>query len=69
VLSLVLAFYFIQAARKEVTDFFRWTVYACVSVMVFFTAFVLLGFVGPVLILFGLVDLLELSGLAWRSGL
>ena len=64
VLTLVLAFYFIQAARNELTDFFRWTVYARLSVMVFFTAFVLVGFVGPVLILFGAVDLL---GAIWTS--
>jgi hypothetical protein len=69
VLTLVLAFYFIQAARKELTDFFRWTGYARISVMIFFTAFVLLGFVGPVLILFGLVDLLGAiwTGSALRS--
>lgn len=64
VLTLILAFYFIQAARQNVIEFIRWTVYARVTFMVFMTAFVLLGFVGPVLILFGVVDLL---GAIWTT--
>ncbi len=68
-LTAILGFYFIQAARKEMTDFFRWTIYARTAVMVSFTAFVLLGFAGPPLILFGVVDLLGAiwTGLALRS--
>lgn len=68
-LLLILAFYDIQAARKELTGFFLWSVYARSSVIVFFIAFVLLGFVSPVLILFGVVDLLGAiwTGLALRS--
>jgi hypothetical protein len=57
-LVLFLAFYCFQAVRKEWTDFFRWTVYPRSSVIVFFTAFVLLGLAPPVLILFGVIDLL-----------
>ncbi len=63
-LALLLAFYYIQAARKGITDFFQWTVYARSTVIVFFTAFVLLGFAGPTLILFGLADLL---GAVWTG--
>lgn len=68
-LVLLLAFYYINAARKELTDFFPWTVYARSSVIVFFIAFVLLGFVSPILILFGVVDLLGAvwTGLTLRS--
>jgi hypothetical protein len=68
-LVLFLGFYYIQAARHELTDFFRWTVYARSTVIVFFTAFVVLGFASPALILFGAVDLLGAiwTGLALRS--
>jgi hypothetical protein len=57
-LLLFIAFYNFQAVRKEWTDFFRWTVYTRSSVIVFFSAFVLLGLAPAVLILFGVVDLL-----------
>jgi len=68
-LVLYLAFYDIQAARSEWTDYFRWTVYTRASAIAFFIAFVLLGFVSPILILFGIVDLLGAiwTGLALRS--
>ena len=64
VLTLILGFYFIQAARREVTDFMRWTVYARLTFMSFCVIFVLLGFIGPVLLLFGLLDLL---GAVWTA--
>jgi len=57
-LLLLLAFYYTQAARVELTDFFRWTVPARASVIVFFAAFVLLGYAPAALIMFGVVDLL-----------
>jgi len=68
-LLLYLGFYYTQAARKEMTDFFRWTVYTRSTVIVFFAAFVLLGFANPPLIMFGVVDLLGAiwTGLALRS--
>lgn len=67
-LVLLLGFYYTQAARKEMTDFFRWTVYVRSTVIVFFTVFVLLGLASPPLILFGAVDLLGAvwTGLALR---
>ncbi|HSN75701.1 MAG TPA: hypothetical protein VL334_11540 [Anaerolineae bacterium] len=64
VLLLLIAFYYFQAARHELTQFFGWTVYARSSVIVFFVVFVLLGFVSPVLILFGVIDLL---GAIWTA--
>ena len=64
VLTLILGFYFVQAARKEVTEFMRWTVYARLTFMSFCIVFVLLNFIGPVLLLFGLLDLL---GAVWTA--
>lgn len=63
-LIFLLAYYYIQAARKELTDFFRWTVHARTAVFFFLAAFVLLKLVGPILILLGIVDLL---GAIWTS--
>ena len=63
-LVLFLGYYYIQAARKELTDFLRWTLYPRSTVIVFFAAFVLLGFAKPPLILFGVVDLL---GVVWTA--
>ena len=69
VLVLFIAFYYIQAARKGMTDFYKLTVYTRSSLIIFFAAFVLLGFANPPLILFGGVDLLGAiwTGLALRS--
>ena len=68
-LVLFLGFYYTQAAGKEMTDFFRWTVYLRSTVIIFFVVFVLLGFASPPLIMFGVVDLLGAiwTGLALRS--
>lgn len=68
-LVLFLGFYYTQAARQEMTSFFRWTVYVRSTVIVFFAAFVLLDFASPPLILFGAVDLLGAiwTGLTLRS--
>lgn len=57
-LVILLAFYYSQAARRELVDFFQWSVYARGSVILFFIAFVVLGLARPILILFGAVDLL-----------
>jgi hypothetical protein len=73
VLTLNVGFYFVQAARKEVIEFMRWTVYARLIFMAFCVVFVLLGFTGPVLLLFGLLDLLgavwTALALRWSGGL
>ena len=55
---IILSYYLIQAARNELTVFFRLTVHGRASVIVFFTAFVVLGIAQPILILFAVVDLL-----------
>jgi Kef-type K+ transport system membrane component KefB len=64
-----LGVYYILAARKEMTDFFQWTVYIRSTVILFLIAFVLLGFTKPILVLIGAVDLLGAiwTGMALRS--
>ncbi len=52
----VLAFYFFMALLDDTTHFYRWTVYARLSTLPVFIAFVLLGMAPPVLILFGIID-------------
>ena len=66
---IYLGFYYTQTARKEVTSFFRLTVYTRSTVIFFFAAFVLFGFAGPPLIMFAVIDLLGAiwTGLALRS--
>lgn len=67
VLVVLVAFYYVQAARSELTQFLAWTVYTRGSLIVFFILFVILGLAEPPLILFGVVDLL---GAIWtRSAL
>ena len=58
----ILGFYYLFAARHEAKDFFWATVWGRPAVIVFFTAFALLGLAEPILILFGVVDLL---GAGW----
>ena len=69
VLLLYIGFYYTQTARKEMTAFFRWTVYTRSTVIVFFVVFVLMGFAEPQLIMFGVIDLLGAiwTGMALRS--
>ncbi len=63
-LVFLLGGYYILAAQKEVTDFFQWTVYLRSTVILFFIAFVLLDYASPLLILFGVIDLL---GAIWTG--
>jgi hypothetical protein len=55
-MSLVLGYYFVQAARKELTDFFRSTILTRSSAIVFFGLFVVLGFAPINLLLLIAVD-------------
>ncbi len=57
-LALILGYYYRGAARHEAAAIFRLTVHARGSVLVFFSAFVLLGLAPPALVLFGAVDAL-----------
>ena len=65
VLALVLAYYYISAARADLKTFAQWTVPARIGVFIAFTAFVVLGFVGPVMVLLGSVDLLGALWTGW----
>lgn len=62
VLAFLIGFYYHRTGAMNNTSFFKLTVPARVIVFVAFTAFVLLKYVSPVLIGFGVVDLL---GAAW----
>ena len=56
-LVVLLGFYYFQASKNDMMrNFFQWTVYARLSVPVFFIIFVLFGLAPPMLILFGIVD-------------
>lgn len=59
-----LGVYYFQAARRNLVDFFRWTVPVRASVPLFFGAFVVTGLAGPMLIAFGIIDL---AGAIWTA--
>ena len=61
-LIVLLSYYYIQAARNELTVWMQWSVHARSMVIIFFTVFVLLGLAPPILIIFGAV---ELGGSIW----
>jgi hypothetical protein len=67
----ILGYYYIVAARHGIVRFFRASVYARPALIVFFAILVLLGMAEPVLVLFGVIDLLGAiwTGLALRSSL
>ena len=55
-MSLVLGYYFVQSARKELTDFFRSTLLTRSAAIGFFILFVVLGFAPVNLLLLIAVD-------------
>ena len=59
-LVFLIGYYYIRASRneKKMISFYRWTVHARSSVIIFFIIFVAFGFAKPILILFGVIDLL-----------
>lgn len=61
-LLLVLAFYYLMAARSEIRPFFRWTLYTRFLAVFVLVGFVLAGWIGPVVFLFWLGDL---AGALW----
>jgi len=60
----VLGGYYTQAARHELTPFFRVTIWGRAIVFLMFGAFVMLGSAPPAPLLFGVVDLL---GAIWTA--
>lgn len=65
VLALVLAFYYISAARADLRAFARWTVPARIGVFLAFVGFVVTGLVGPIMIMLGSVDLVGALWTRW----
>jgi len=67
-LVFLMGYYYIQASRNErkMISFYMWTVHARTSVIIFFIIFSALGFVKPILILFGVVDLLA-AAWTWKT--
>lgn len=61
-LVLVLSVYYFVAVKHELTAIFHTSVYLRASVIVFFGAFVAMGLVKPVLLLFAGIDV---AGAAW----
>lgn len=68
-LVIILGFYYSTAARNELTPMLRATVLGRFAVLVFFIAFVVIGFAPPVLVLFGVIDAVAATwtGLALRT--
>ena len=66
---LCLSFYYVQAARNELTILIRWTVWTRIAVIFYFAAFVLLVSAPKALLLFGVIDLLSAiwTGLALKK--
>ncbi len=64
VLVLCLAVYYVQAARRELVEFFRWTVIVRAFVFVCLATFAALKLAVPALALFGCLDLL---GASWTA--
>jgi hypothetical protein len=64
VVVIVLGSYYVQAARQEVTSFFRWTIRGRIGILAGFSLLVVAGQVAPALILFGVVDA---AGAAWTA--
>jgi hypothetical protein len=58
VLALLLAYYYLNAARSELRPFFAWTVHTRIAAFIFFTAFVAAQLSGPMLAVLGGVDLI-----------
>ncbi|MFC2158460.1 hypothetical protein ACFLT9_11545 [Acidobacteriota bacterium] len=63
---ILLGYLYIRSALStdDMQKFFKWTIHTRSSVIVFFTAFVLLDLVEPILILFGVFDL---AGAIWTA--
>ena len=56
VIAALLGYYYMYAAKAELTPFFRSTTHTRPVVLISFTLFVLLNMAPPALILFGVID-------------
>jgi hypothetical protein len=64
ILLIMMAFYYLMAARKEMTFFFQWTVYVRVALAGFIAMLVFYQAANPILLLFALI---ELAGAVWTQ--
>lgn len=64
VVVFVLGCYYVQAARQDVTAFFRFTLWGRGAILAGFTLLVLAGLAAPALIVFGAIDV---AGAAWTA--
>jgi hypothetical protein len=56
-LAVLIAFYYLQAARTELRPFFQWTVYARIAAFIGLTAFAIANLASPIIALLGVIDL------------
>lgn len=61
-LGMMLLFYgyiYIRAglSKKEIGSFFKWTIHTRSASIIFITAFILLGYLPPIAIMFGVIEL------------
>ena len=63
-LALLLAFYYIQAARANLRPLIQWSVYGRLAVGVALAVFALVGLAGPIMILLGGTDI---AGALWTG--
>ncbi|HUT15560.1 MAG TPA: hypothetical protein VMY98_04870 [Anaerolineae bacterium] len=63
-LVLALGYYYVQAARKDLSEFFPFTVHTRAALFLVFAVFVLLRLAPRALIVFGVVDL---AGAIWTQ--
>jgi hypothetical protein len=61
-LLIILGFFYAQAARHEIKEFFKWTLVTRSLAGFFVIAFVLTGMASPVIVLFWLGDV---AGICW----
>ncbi len=57
--------YFVQAARHEMTDFFRWTITTRLALIVFFAAFIIVGWAPINLMLLAIADVPFVAWTVW----
>jgi len=61
---VILGYYYVQAARNELVQFFRWTLHCRIFFPIFIVVLVVLKLAQPMLLLFGLLDL---AGALWTG--
>jgi hypothetical protein len=64
VLAFCIGYYYHQAGRNNIHSFFKHTIPTRVIVFISFAGFVLMGYVPPILILFGSIDF---AGAIWTA--